>query len=226
MSAFGAVLLGLSPNPSAATSPPPPFDPVVRGPLLGEPAHAEMIGDPDRTGFPGNPALLAPIALFDPMGTEVLLEPHPSLPEAWRPAVPLVAGTYTSTSGTLESTGLVDDVPPATPSIVSIEPVVYSSSGGCSRNEPAEYLEGVVIEFDAISDDATPRERMTLAIYAGHSASEVESASNPVLVAIEGSRWFEYDITATGYAHFAVEAVDLAGNVSPRSSSYEYIPEE
>lgn len=214
----------LLPALSQATSD-PYLDPLVYGPFLGEPGRVSAL--PDLTGFPANPALLWPLEIQGQPGGVV---PHPTLANAWQPMEPLSAGTHSFTSdpgdanvvATIESTGVVDDVAPSVPELISVEYFGNESPSGCRKNYAAEDNSGVAMEFAPLSDDATPRERVTLAIYGGYSASEAAISDSPILVVLYETSRFFFANAASGYTHLAVSAVDLAGNESARTTAFTY----
>jgi hypothetical protein len=165
-----------------------------------------------------------PAALQDDVGDEIELEPVAGT-VWWTPVAPLEPGAHVQ-SGVVGATvdDVIDETLPSAPSLTRARVHVVESGRGCLRPvSTCEGMETLYLTIEESSDDYSPPERITYAMFGGSTASEAEAAELPIRLLVTRpdtselvETWGMLDTDPIQWV--AIAAVDQAGNVSARTA--------
>jgi uncharacterized protein (TIGR03382 family) len=159
-------------------------------------------------------------------GAAVALEPLGPSPEAGEiglmtPSEPLQSGALYQLDGSTAFTvaDFIDTEPPSAPVLADRSVSVSDGRDGCAYDSCGPMVT-VSARIAPGSDDHTPPERLTYALYLGASAQKARQSETPASLGLleNGETWFfAADAWAERDMYLSVAALDFAGNQSTRT---------
>jgi hypothetical protein len=198
--------------------------PMVQG-LLGV---AEFYAPAGGLEVPRNAAVLGADITLLQTGESVSLAALPGHPDLFQPLEPLPVGAMIEVQGVqAHVVDVIDESPPSGPRITDGRIHRPRGNRGCVAGEGPECVDIVTLNlgFEPGDDDTTPPSRMTYILFMGTTRDEVagmELQEGEWLLAADVTHlWFPLDFAADVDPDWvALQAVDQAGNVSPRSEPF------
>lgn len=137
------------------------------------------------------------------------------------PSEPLQGGASYELNGSTTFTvaDFIDTEPPAAPVLMGQSASVSEGSEGCAQDSCGTMVT-VTARIAPGSDDRTPPERLTYALYLGASAQKARQSELPARLGLleAGETWFfADDVWAERDMYLSVAALDFAGNQSTRT---------
>lgn len=141
-----------------------------------------------------------------------------STPPLYRDATPLSVGRLPGGSD-VNVDDVVDSTAPSRPSLRSGTLSVQPGGNGCFA-DTTRSLE-LELEADPTDNHTSPRD-LTYVIFAGDTKAAAETAASPAALRVsEVPATVRFRHSAPDLRWFSVAAIDLAGNISPRSDAIE-----
>lgn len=201
----------------ACIRPPPP---VVPEGWLG---FTVTVAGPEPRSIPRNAALRGDTAPTR-LGTPLAIERLPELGGLLSRVVELLpAGEWVdSANGSALVVDIVDVTPPTAPVVEGGAFEIVESDAGCFGSSDCDGERAKLsVDIAPATDDATPAERLSYAVFLGTTRAEAEAATIPDDIYtrdFEGTVWRDSQRREGDTDIWvSVAAIDLAGNVGPRS---------
>lgn len=138
----------------------------------------------------------------------------------FRDREPLPVGPLERSSRTVQVEDRIDSTPPGRPSLRS--GVLQKRDWGCDTTTYSLTLE---LGGDVV-DDQTPPGEITYAIFGGTTREQAESEAQVTQFRVATGTTIRMGNDAPELAWFSVAAIDLAGNIGPRSEALEVARED